>query len=193
MVVTTHRLLQGLRVLPWLLVGLPVALLGYEITTTPFVGVSLLGIVTAFLLYRTTAHNETYIRMLLLACYSLGIGVIAQFDLHGLYVLQHLSWVVVIVLALLTLAVSSVPVVTDPEASSQWRWWGSVIGVGGIAFVIRAHGLQTAPVIGGDEANASLYGLEVLKRHRAQSLSIWLVRISSIVVHITGTFARTFR
>ena len=91
MVVTTHRLLQGLRVLPWLLVGLPVALLGYEITTTPFVGVSLLGIVAAFLLYRTTAHNETYIRLLLLAGYSLGIGVIAQFDLHGLYVLQHLS------------------------------------------------------------------------------------------------------
>lgn len=158
----THLFRQSLRVIPWLLVGLPVQLLGYEIFTTPLVGLSLLGVGAAFLLYRTTAHNETYIRLLLLAGYSLGIGAIAQLDLYKLYTLQHFSWVVVIILALLTLATAPVSVTQAPSSPPTWRWWGAVIGVGGIAFVIRAHGLQTAPVIGGDEANAALYGLEVL-------------------------------
>jgi hypothetical protein len=31
-----------------------------------------------------------------------------------------------------------------------------------VAIVIRAHGIETAPVIGGDEANAALYALEIL-------------------------------
>jgi len=152
-----------LRALPWLLVGLPLQLLGYEITTTPIIGLGLLGIVAALVLYRTTAHNEMYLRLLLLAGYSLGIGVIAQFDLHGLYMLQHLSWVVVIVSALHTVARTAHPVPASTATSApEWYWWSAVAGVGIVAAVIRAHGIETAPVIGGDEANAALYGLEVL-------------------------------
>ena len=90
-----------------------------------------------------------YLRLLLLAGYSLGIGVIAQFDLHGLYMLQHLSWVVVIVSALHTVARTAHPVPASTATSApEWYWWSAVAGVGIVA--------------GGDEANAALYGLEVL-------------------------------
>lgn len=127
----------------------------------------MLGMVAAFVLYRTTTHNETYIRLLLLASYSIGIGIIAQRDLHGLYVMYHASWVLVIILAVSTLAQSATDqgasACAAPDAPPEWLWWGAILGVGMVAFVIRAHGIQTAPVIGGDEANAALYGLDVLQ------------------------------
>ena len=157
-----HRLGLIIRFAAVLLLMLPIQLVSLDMSSNWFLAVCMIGTVSAFILYPSTLKNETIVRLILLTLYSAAIGYIAQNNAYELYTLQHLSWIVAICLALFVVFQSTENTTTDQRTPITTRWIVVYATVGFVAFAVRVHGIQSAPVIGGDEVSAALFGLEVL-------------------------------
>ncbi len=147
---------------PLLLFILPLRLLSHDVSSTTFTAFCMFGTVTTFILYPTNLKNETIGRLILLTLYSVALGFVAQINVYELYTLQHVSWLIIVFVALLTIVVKEPSYFSSPhvEITVPWKLATGLVGV--VALAIRMHGIQSAPVIGGDEVSAAMYGLEVL-------------------------------
>ena len=159
---TQQQLQKTTRFAPLLLLVLPLQLVTRDVSTTTFVAVCMLGIVTALLLYPTNLKNKTVGRLILYALYSAAIGFVAQTNQYELYTLQHVSWLIVVCLALFTVMQTRSTQPVGPHVAVPIRYVVASGAVGIVALAIRMYGIQSAPVIGGDEVSAALYGLEIL-------------------------------
>jgi hypothetical protein len=162
-VVTQKKLIQtSMRYAPLLLLVLPLQLVTQDVSTTTFIAICMLGTIAALLLYPTNMKNETIGRLTLLALYSAAVGYVAQMNQYELYTLQHVSWLISVSLALYTVVEPKIKLAALPRVDVPMRWLVASGAVGVVAFAIRIYGIQSAPVIGGDEVNAALFGLEIL-------------------------------
>ena len=161
--VTQKKLLQtSMRYAPLLLLVLPLQLVTQDVSTTTFIAICMLGTIAALLLYPTNIKNEIIGRLTLLALYSAAVGYVAQMNQYELYTLQHVSWLISVCLALYTVLEPRIKLAALPRVPVPMRWLVASGAVGVVAFAIRIYGIQSAPVIGGDEVNAALFGLEIL-------------------------------
>ncbi len=162
MVTLKQQIRSSLRFAPLLLLILPLQFVSQDITTNTFVAFCMLGIVATLVLYPTTIKNEIIGRLALLSLYSAALGYVAQMNEYELYTLQHATWLIVVSLAVIAVWQRQVPAdAAQPHASSV-RWLIACAAVGLVAFVVRTHGIESAPVIGGDEVSAALFGIDVM-------------------------------
>ena len=122
MVTLKQQIRFSMRFAPLLLLILPLQVVTQDITTTTFVAFCMLGMVATLLLYPTNIKNEIFVRLSSLSLYSAALGYVAQMNQYELYKLQHVTWLIVVSLAILTVWQLDVP--ADAAQPRAFRFVG---------------------------------------------------------------------
>lgn len=152
------------KLIPWLLLILPIQLLVYELTTTPYLALVQIILAMTVILYRTSYENERLIRLVAILLYSILLGVVVETTPYELYTTYHTTWVLMITyLVCMPRVHGEVASLNDYSPPMSYsRVDGIVLAiVFAISFGIRIYNIEQFPIFGGDEANAALYGIAV--------------------------------